>query len=52
MERTLVGYDRLRDYMAEMLKAGLGYPDATARVASEALVRPTPAGTPRTGWRG
>ncbi len=38
MERTLVGYDRLRDYMAEMLKAGLGYPDATARVASEALV--------------
>ena len=38
MERTLVGYDKLRAYMAGMLEKGLDFPRGTAEITARVLV--------------
>ena len=38
MERTTVGYDKLRRYMQRMFEVGLKYPEESAEITAKVLV--------------
>ena len=55
MERTHIGFEKLRVYMVDMLEKGLGFPRETAEISARVLVEADAGQTGSVGgrrWRG